>query len=124
MAKQTGPAYGVKSGMAAKLSRLIAVGAVAAALAACASSWHNPHKNAQEAAADEKVCSGDAEHAALARAARQKEDYGMRQQPMPGLNRGETPMQLHDRVNTEDTYNRQFEDCMTSKGYAQGKTAP
>ena len=124
MAKQTGPAYAVKSRLAARLARLAVVCAVTAVLAACASAWHNPHKNAQEAAADEKACSADAEHTALARAARQKEDYGMRQPPMPGLNRGETPMQLHDRVGTEDTFNDQFERCMTSKGYTQGKATP
>lgn len=124
MAKQTGPAYGVKSGITADLARLTVVCAVAALLSACASTWHNPHKSAQEAAADEKTCSADAEDAALARASRQRVDYRRGQEPLPGLNRGETPMQLHERVDTEDTFHRQFEDCMKSKGYSQGKATP
>jgi hypothetical protein len=116
VAKQTGPAYGVKGA--------IAVCTLAALLTACATTWHNPQKSPQEAAADEKICSDDAEEVALARAARQRVDYRQRQSTMPGMNRGETPIQMHERVGTEDVFHREFESCMTSKGYTQGKPTP
>jgi hypothetical protein len=106
--------------MSRALVRLAAGCAVAVLLAACGSTWHNPAKNPQEAAADERQCSADAEDAALARASRQRVDYGARAPSMPGMNRGETPMQMHERVGTEDIFHRQFESCMTSKGYTQG----
>ncbi|MBY0510047.1 MAG: hypothetical protein K2P94_07820 [Rhodospirillaceae bacterium] len=120
MAKQTGPAYAVKGAIALTLTRLAAGCAVAVLLAACGSTWHNAAKNPQEAAADEKQCSADAEDAALARAARQRVDYGARAPGMPGMNRGETPMQMHERVGTEDVFHKQLESCMKSKGYTQG----
>jgi hypothetical protein len=116
VAKQTGPAYAVKGAFA--------VCAVAVALTACGSTWHNPHKSPQEAAADEKACAADSQDTALARAARQRENYGGNPPPLPGMNRGETPMQMRERVSTENTYNRQFEGCMKSKGYTQGKAEP
>lgn len=120
VAKQTGPAYGVKGAMAPALARLAAGCAVAVLLAACGSTWHNPNKSPQEAAADEKQCSNDAQDAALARASRQREEYGARSPSMPGMNRGETPMQLHERVGTEDVFYKQLKSCMTSKGYTDG----
>lgn len=124
VAKQTGPAYGVKGAMSPSLSRglvrLAAGCAMAVLLAACGSTWHNPAKNPQEAAIDEKQCSNDAQDAALARASRQRETYGARPPSMPGMSRGETPMQMHERVGTEDVFHKQFESCMRSKGYAQG----
>src|SRR5262249_34264942 len=113
VAKQTGPAHGVKSA--------IALACVLALLSACASTWHNPKKSAQEAAADEKACAAEAEDTALTRAGRQRVEYGAPSPNMPGMNRGETPMQMRDRVNTEDTYNREFKMCMRSKGYTQDK---
>ncbi len=33
--------------------------------------------------------------------------------------RGENPMQLVDRMQTENTYERDFESCMRAKGYSQ-----
>jgi acyl-CoA thioesterase len=122
MAKQTGPGYRVKGAVISALSHGAAVCMLAAALSACASSWHNARKTAQEAATDERLCSQDAEEAALARTARQRVDYGRTQpNPIPGMNRGETPMQMQERTHTEDVFNREFADCMTSKGYKQDK---
>ena len=34
-----------------------------------------------------------------------------------GSNVGETPMQMHDRVATESTFDRDLRTCMTDKGY-------
>jgi len=117
VAKQTGRAYLVKSARKAA-QRGLAVGALAL-LAACASTWHNASKSPQEAKADQRVCAAEAEETALTRASRQRVDYGAPPSVMPGLNRGETPMQLIDRSRTEDTYTRDFESCMRSKGYSQ-----
>jgi hypothetical protein len=113
VAKQTGPAYAVKGA--------IAFCAVAVLLAGCGSTWYNPHKSAQEASADEKACAADSQDTALTRSASHRETYGGNPPPLPGMDRGETPMQMRDRVNTENTYNRQFETCMKAKGYTQGK---
>jgi hypothetical protein len=90
-------------------------------LAGCASPWTNPRKSPQEAAADEKACAADSQDTALTRAATHREVYGGNPPPLPGMNRGENPMQMRDRVNTERDYNHEFESCMKSKGYTQGK---
>ena len=124
VAKQTGPGCAVKGAKARTLAGLVAAGVLLASVSGCATTWHNAHKNAREAAADEKACAADAEDTALARSSRQRVDYGRaRQNPTPGLNRGETPMQLVERSGTEDTYNREFERCMTSKGYTQDNSS-
>jgi hypothetical protein len=120
VAKQTGPVYGVKGALSPILVRLAAGCTLAVFLAACGSTWHHPGKSPQDAAADERQCSKDAEDTALARAARQRVDYGARSPIMPGMNRGETPIQMQERVGTEDVFRKQFESCMTSKGYTQG----
>lgn len=117
VAKQTGRANLVKSARIIA-SRSLAVGALAL-LAACASTWHSASKNPQEAKADQRLCAAEAEETALTRASRQRVEYGAPPSVMPGLNRGETPMQLVDRSRTEDTYTRDFESCMRSKGYSQ-----
>lgn len=127
MAKQTGPLHGVKKKERSRGRALFRTGVLAAGLAAlvvtsgCASPWHHPRKQGPEAAADERECSQRAEENALARAGRQRADYRLgTPDPNPGMSRGESPMQMLDRRATEDTYGRDFENCMTSKGYAKG----
>ncbi len=120
MAKQTGRSGGVKC--ASTLTSYAVILMTCTGLAACGSSWHNPVKTPQEAAADEKACSEDAEEATFARTAQQKVEYGRGTAgALPGMSRGETPMQLQDRARTEDMFTRDFESCMKSKGYYQGK---
>ncbi len=124
MAKQTGRGCGVKGATAPTMGRYMALATLLALISGCASTWHSPGKSADEAALDDKLCAAEAEETALARAARQKVDYG-RTPPgtPPGLNRGETPMQLQERTRTEDTYTREFERCMSTKGYSRERTA-
>ena len=122
MAKQTGRGCGVKSMPSLAISRLAAAGAMIALLSGCASTWHNPAKSPEEARADEQQCAADAEDITLTRASQQKIDYGHTPDPMPGMSRGETPIQMQDRVKTENAYTREFESCMSSKGYTQGKS--
>lgn len=123
MANQTGPVQAVKKkqqllGRAAR----IAVGlGVALAITGCASNWHHPRKEGAEAAADERECAQRAEENALTRAGRQRADYRLgTPDPNPGMSRGETPMQMLDRRETQDGYGRDFENCMSSKGYNKG----
>ncbi len=89
----------------------------------CASTWHNPAKSPEEARADEQHCASDAEDITFTRENRQKVEYGHEgTDPLPGMSRGETPIQMQDRVKTENAYTREFESCMSSKGYTQGKS--
>jgi len=93
---------------------------LAAGLAACVSSWHHPTKTGPTAAADERACAQLAEENALTRAGRQRADYRLgTPEPLPGMSRGETPMQMLDRRSTQDDYSRDFESCMRSRGYTQ-----
>ena len=88
--------------------------------AGCASPWHHPRREGAEAAADERECAQRAEENALQRAGRQRADYRLgTPDPNPGMSRGETPMQMVDRRETQDGYGRDFESCMTSKGYSK-----
>lgn len=122
MAKQTGPSRAVKKKEygARRLIGLAGALLCAMAVSSCASTWHHPKKNAEEAAADEKACAQRAEENALARAGRQRADYRLgTPSPYPGMSRGESPMELHDRRATQDDYTSDFEDCMTSKGYSR-----
>lgn len=121
MTKQTGVGCKVKSAKLLAGMRCAAAGAVLLLVSGCASTWHNSQKTPAEAKADEGICAAEAEDTALARAARQKVDYGRAPNPVPGLNRGETPMQLQERSSTEGVYTREFESCMASKGYSQGR---
>ncbi len=121
MAKQTGPLRAVK-GKQRVVARAIylAIGlGVAFVTAGCASTWTHPRKQGPEAAADERECAQRAEENALARAGRQRSTYGTSMDPNPGMSRGETPMQMLDRTQTRDDYSRDFEGCMTSKGYSK-----
>ncbi len=119
MAKQTGRGGAVKSASSATLMQIVAAGAGLLLLSACGTSWHNAGKSPQEAKADARACSAEAEETALTRASRQRVDYGSTSPVQPGMRRGETPMQLVDRARTQDTYQRDFESCMRSKGYTQ-----
>lgn len=125
MAKQTGRECGVKSAVRAARFGMAGLhfiaGAALICLAGCASTWINPAKSAQDAKADDRACSAEAEETALTRAAQQKVEYRKQSSIQPGMNRGETPMQMVDRTRTEDTYTRDFESCMRSKGYSRDK---
>jgi hypothetical protein len=121
--KQTGRRYTVK---AARAISLIVSCVAGLALAGCAEAqWYNPRKSAQEAKADEATCNARAEDAALLRAGKPRADYQIPGvSSTPGPSRGETPMQLVDRSGTTKDFGKQFENCMTSKGYSLGKPAP
>ncbi len=123
MAKQTGPSRAVKgSGIRAHYqSFALVTGCICLlALAGCASAWQNPRKSAEEARTDERACSERAEENALTRAGRQRADYRTGYPtPQPGMSRGETPMEMLNRRTTQDDYTKDFEDCMSSKGYTQ-----
>ena len=121
MAKQSGRGCGVKSVKRVVITWL-AAGAALAQLSGCASTWHNPQRTPQEAKMDEQACAKEAEETTLTRSAQQKVEYGRNNGPLPNLSRGETPMQLQQRSRTEDLYAREFESCMTGKGYSQGKS--
>jgi len=125
VAKQTGRECGVKSAVRAARFGITGLQILTAAclvsLAGCASTWMNPAKSPQEAKIDDRACSAEAEETALTRAAQQKVEYRKQSSIQPGLNRGETPMQMVDRTRTEDTYTRDFESCMRSKGYSRDK---
>jgi hypothetical protein len=121
VAKQTGPLHAVKEKQLRR-ALLVAAGLSAfVATAGCASSWQHPRKEGAEAAADERDCAQRAEENVLQRAGRQRADYRLgTPDPNPGMSRGETPMQMLDRRETQDSYGRDFENCMTSKGYSKG----
>ena len=122
MAKQTGPTHAVKEKRGSARRLLLCAAGLAALLAnaGCASPWHHPRREGAEAAADERECAQRAEENALQRAGRQRADYRLgTPDPNPGMSRGETPMQMVDRRETQDGYGRDFESCMTSKGYSK-----
>lgn len=122
MAKQTGPLHAVKKKQHLLHRGLLAAAglAVLAVTAGCASTWHHPRKEGAEAAADERECSQRAEENTLQRAGRERADFRLgTPEPNPGMSRGETPMQMLDRRATQDSFSRDFENCMTSKGYSK-----
>jgi hypothetical protein len=123
VAKQTGPQHGVKVACAALL-----------ALAGCSQDhWYNSHKSPAEMAADTKTCNSLAEENTLQRRGSDRANYGDTQRmPQPRntlpmgnqtANLGESPMQLHDRVSTEKSFDREFAQCMRDKGYSLEKPA-
>lgn len=121
MAKQTGPLHAVKKKQHLLRRGLLVVGLGALTVTSgCASAWHHPRKEGVEAAADERECSQRAEDNALTRAGRQRADYRLgTPDPNPGMSRGENPMQMLNRRETQDDFGRDFENCMTSKGYSK-----
>ena len=123
MLKQSGPVNGVKpavtSGGTACTSAIIMALALFA-LTACGSVWHNAHKSALDAASDERSCAREAEETVMTRAGTARTEYGARPaQSSASLNRGESPMELHERSQTTMAYNREFESCMKAKGYTR-----
>lgn len=123
MANQTGPVQAVKKKQHLRgRAALVSLGlGMTLMMSACASGWHHPRKEGAEAAADERECAQRAEDNALTRAGRQRADYRLgTPDPNPGMSRGETPMQMLDRRETQDGYGRDFENCMSSKGYSKG----
>lgn len=120
MAKKTGPLHAVKRRLLGRAALCAAGLGIAISLTGCASSWHHPRKQGAEAAADERECSQRAEENALQRAGRQRADFRLgTPDPNPGMSRGPTPMQMHDRRETQDSFGRDFESCMTAKGYSK-----
>jgi hypothetical protein len=121
VAKQSGPLHAVKKKHRLLRRGLLVVGLSAFAVTAgCASTWTHPRKAGAEAAADERECSQRAEENTLQRRGRERADYRLgTPDPNPGMSRGETPMQMLDRRETQDDFTRDFENCMTSKGFSK-----
>lgn len=93
-------------------------------LAGCAENWHNPRKSLEQTKLDKSKCTERAEQDALLRSGRPRVDYIFgRPKAMPGMTRGEGPMEMLERQTTENDYGRRFESCMTSKGYVHAETA-
>lgn len=123
MLKQSGPANRVKYASASLLS-LRSTGLIITAamlgLTACGTVWHHAHKFSAEAAADERTCARNAQETVLTRSGTPRTEYGAPTGPSSGsLNRGESPMELHERSQSTTAYNKQFESCMRSKGYSK-----
>lgn len=123
MLKQSGPANRVKyavTGVLSMRSAGLMMSAALLALAACGTVWHHAHKSSAEAAADERACARSAQEIVLTRSGTPRTEYGAATGPSSGsLNRGESPMELHERSQTTTAYNKQFESCMRTKGYSK-----
>ena len=129
-AKQTGPWNRVKG--AAAVATTVAI-VLPALLAGCSSDhWYKSGKSPAETSADYKACNDRVEEAHLARAGQQRASYNpMLNAPppnmpgtAPGGNLGENPMQMHDRVVAEKSFDKDLHDCMVDKGYTVGQPAP
>ena len=128
MPKQTGPQHGVKGRgwFAAAL-----VVAATMTMSGCAEdNWYNSKKSPEEVKADTKACNNVAQEDTLQRRGKDRFTYGgSMPAPQPPntiptgqqQNLGETPMQLHDRVTTEKSFDNEFEQCMRDKGYTTDK---
>jgi hypothetical protein len=109
----------------------IAVIAVAGAVAGCAQDqWYNPSKSADEVKADLKACNDLAQENTLERRGTDRVNYGSAtRMPQPPStlptgqagNVGETPRELNARVTTENSFDRERQQCMRDKGYTLGK---
>ena len=117
-AKQTGLRQPVKAALAFAVAALT--------LSACSTDhWRRADKTPQETAADYKLCNDRVEEMTLARARQQRASYTPNTAARPpnglptgtGANLGETPMQMHDRVTAEASFDTQVRGCMTDKGY-------
>ncbi len=126
MAKQTGLSHPVKTVLGLTLISMGTSMGIALALSSCSTDhWRRADKTPQETAADFKACNDRVEEATLARAGQQRASYTASTAARPpnglptgtGANLGETPMQMHDRVTTENTFDAQVRACMTDKGY-------
>lgn len=123
MLKQSGPANGVKCavlGMSSVRTSALIASIALIALSGCGTVWHHAHKSGADASADERTCARRAQEAVLIRSGIPRTEYGARPAQSSGsLERGETPMELHERSQTTTAYNKQFESCMRSKGYSK-----
>lgn len=123
MQKQSGPANRVKCAIprvgGTWIGRLF-VPAILIALSACGTTWHHATKTGAVAATDERRCAQQAQEAVLIRSGIPRTEYGAHAPQSSGsLERGESPMELHQRSQTTNDYNKQFERCMRSKGYSK-----
>lgn len=93
---------------------------VVALTSSCAARWENPRKSPEQVAQDKTACTQRAEQISLLRSGRPKVDYMLgRISAMPGMSRGEGPMEMLDRSRTEGDFWRDFEGCMSAKGYVR-----
>ena len=134
MPKQTGPQHSVKGGAPPRRGWLAGTLAAVAVMtmSGCAEDhWYNPKKSPDEVRADVKACNDVAELNTLQRRGQDRFNYGQAMPtPQPRntiptgqqANLGETPMQLHDRVTTEKSFDRELDQCMRDKGYTTEKT--
>ncbi len=123
MLKQSGPANRVKHAVAGA-PNLRAIGLIMTAsllaLTACGTVWNHARKSSAETAADERACARSAQEVVLTRSGTPRTEYGAPTGPSSGsMNRGESPMELHERSQTTTAYNKQFESCMRTKGYSK-----
>ena len=128
MAKQTGPSHGVKAKRRVKAALALMI--LAPVLAGCSTDhWVRAGKTPQDTAADYKACNDRIEEMVMARRGQQRANYTPTTSARPpnglptgtGANLGETPMQMHDRVVAEKSFDDDVRTCMTDKGY---KLAP
>jgi hypothetical protein len=123
MLKQSGPANGVKCtvpGMSSVRASVLTMFVTLISLSACGTVWQHASKSGAVATADERTCARRAQEAVLIRAGIPRTEYGARPAQSSGsLERGESPMELHERSQTTTAYNKQFESCMRSKGYSK-----
>jgi len=93
------------------LRRIISlVALVLAAGCAGGAGWRNPSLPPGQEHADFTACRKEAE-----------EDMGPQPYTAPGSERTDTPLQMVDRSEQRQTYNRLVADCMERKGYKQGE---
>jgi hypothetical protein len=129
--KQTGPQHWVKAGRSWFAGALAVV--AMATISGCAEDhWYNSKKSAEEVRADTKACNDFAQENTLQRRGSDRFNYAQAMPtPQPRntiptgqqANLGETPMQLHDRVTTEKSFDRELDQCMRDKGYTLDKPA-
>lgn len=131
MTKQTGPSQAVKAGLGKTvLGPVILTFTIMGMTAGCTTDhWYRADKTPQDTAADYKACNDRVEEMVMARRGQQRSSYTPTTSARPpnglptgtGANLGETPMQMHDRVTAEKSFDDDVRTCMTDKGY---KLAP
>ena len=128
MPKQTGPQHGVKG--RGWFTAALVVAATMTMFGCAEDHWYNSKKSPEEVKADTKACNDVAQEDTLQRRGKDRFNYGgSMPAPQPPntiptgqqQNLGETPMQLHDRVTTEKSFDNEFEQCMRDKGYTTDK---
>gem|GEM_PF-4304264 len=93
---------------------------MALALSACAGTlWQQEGKTAEQTRRDVAGCERDAETATLSGSGTNRADY-----PLPTTGgRGPSPLQMHDRAELSDRYDKAVDRCMRGLGYGQGHPA-